>query len=190
MPGSVHTVRSSDELTDRSFPSSIEFPRAAGQMVVVAGKRDRHPVQSPTESYFPMDDRKLPVHTVSEIPNMLDESGHLRPLTRGAPGDRSPKPKSISDQGKEHDIARQKSQYYHEAFACRDTNSSSKGRVSRDSVVMAELRTNVIVSSIPQTNLAFANYLRRSKTNTPSWVTFPPTSAHAFNDLSLLSSSP
>ncbi|KAI9701169.1 MAG: hypothetical protein M1836_001838 [Candelina mexicana] len=143
MPGSVHTVRSSDELTDRSFPSSTDFPRAAGQTIIVQGKSDRYPVQSPTESFFPMDDRKLPVHTVSEISNMVYESEHLRPITRGAPGDRSPK--GISDRGDEQGLARQKSQYYHEAFACRDSNSSSKRRVSRDSVVMAELRTNVII---------------------------------------------
>ncbi|KAI9721818.1 MAG: hypothetical protein M1812_002154 [Candelaria pacifica] len=144
MPGSVHTVRSSDELIDRSVPSSFDFPRPVGQTINVSGKSDRHPVQSPTESFFSMDDRKLPVHNVSEIPNMVDESEHLRPITRGAPGDRSPK--GISDRGNEqHDLARQKSQFYHEAFACRDTNSSSKGRVSRDSVVMAELRTNVII---------------------------------------------
>lgn len=145
MPGSVHTISSSDETADHSFRSSLEFPRAAGQTMTGPRKSNRQPVQSPTESFFSMDDTKLPVHTISEVHDMVDSRDHLRPITRGAPGDSLPK--GMTDRGNERcDLTRQKSQYYQEVFAYRESNSSSKGRVSRDSVVMADLRTNVIVS--------------------------------------------
>lgn len=43
------------------------------------------------------------------------------------------------------ELAKKKSQYYDDAFAVRESNTSARERVHRESMVMVEVRTNVIV---------------------------------------------
>lgn len=66
-------------------------------------------------------------------------------VDRGAPGDAAllsmtqRKPEQVK-------LARQKSQFYSEVFAYRETMSTPRERVAKDSVISAVIVTNVIVS--------------------------------------------
>src|SRR5437016_14621169 len=67
-----------------------------------------------------------------------------RDYGRGAPGDAT-----IFAAGKtagQNELAKRRSQYYGDAFAQRESNTSARERVLKESVVMAEILTNVIVS--------------------------------------------
>jgi len=67
-----------------------------------------------------------------------------RNLERGAPGDQA-----IFSEGKtqeQRELARRKSQFYGDVFAYREPNTSARERISRESPVLADVRTNVIVS--------------------------------------------
>lgn len=46
------------------------------------------------------------------------------------------------------EMSKRRSQYYEDVFAYREPHLSARERISRDSMVVADLRTNVIVSSI------------------------------------------
>lgn len=68
-------------------------------------------------------------------------------LRRGAPGD--PSQTSIAKKTPEQVMAaKQKSQFYGEVFSYREPAASVRDRVGQDSVVTAEVKTNVIVSNI------------------------------------------
>ena len=69
---------------------------------------------------------------------------HMNSIERGSPGDGNISslvrrtPEDITQ-------SRQKSQYYSEVFAYRDPSATAKDRVSAASMIVAELKTNVIV---------------------------------------------
>lgn len=67
----------------------------------------------------------------------------MRDIDRGAPGDLAIFSERKTPEQKEY--ARRKSQHYNDAFACRESNSSARERVARESIVMADVRTNVII---------------------------------------------
>lgn len=69
----------------------------------------------------------------------------LRDVERGAPGDHAIFSANKTPEQKQ--MAKRRSQYFGDAFAYRESNTSPRERVSRESVVMVEVRTNVIVSS-------------------------------------------
>jgi hypothetical protein len=72
-----------------------------------------------------------------------EEKRLIRDLERGTPGDAA-----IFSAGKtpeQREISKKKSQFYGDAFAYRESNSSARERVLRESIVMADIRTNVIV---------------------------------------------
>lgn len=76
--------------------------------------------------------------------NDKDSASIMRDIDRGAPGD-----KSIFSEMKspsQREVAKKKSQYYQDVFAQRESNTSARERVARESFVMADVRTNVIVS--------------------------------------------
>ena len=79
------------------------------------------------------------IHPLQRPSNM-----HMNNIERGAPGDGS-LVKQAPEQG------RRKSQFYSEVFSVRDPdNTNVRDRVSGTSVIVAELKTNVIVRiSIP-----------------------------------------
>ena len=76
-------------------------------------------------------------------PRASQESRLMRPTLRGAPGERLKEPSTPQ----EKEVARKKSQYYQEQFAYRESNTSAKERITKDSMIMADVRTNVIVSA-------------------------------------------
>jgi len=66
-----------------------------------------------------------------------------RNLDRGAPGD-----KAISSQTKTpeaRELAKKRSQYYSDAFAHREPIASARERVTKEAMVMADVKTNVII---------------------------------------------
>jgi hypothetical protein len=77
----------------------------------------------------------------------MEERRITRPIDRGAPGDRA----IFSDNKtpEQRELAKQKSQYYGDVFAYREPNTSARERISRESMIMADVRTNVIVSALP-----------------------------------------
>jgi hypothetical protein len=97
---------------------------------------------SPAESEL-----NLPMSTKSAITKggfTKEESRIIRSIDRGAPGDQA----VFSDFKTEgqQELARRKSQYYRDAFAQREPITSARERISRESFIVADVRTNVIVS--------------------------------------------
>lgn len=75
-----------------------------------------------------------------------DKESTMRDIDRGAPGDRAIFADTKSPSQRE--LARRKSQYYSDVFAQRESATSARERVGRESIVMADVRTNVIVSTL------------------------------------------
>jgi hypothetical protein len=69
-----------------------------------------------------------------------------RDISRGAPGDASIFSATKSPEARE--LARKRSQYYSDAFAHREPIASARERVTKESMIMADVKTNVIVSLI------------------------------------------
>jgi hypothetical protein len=89
-----------------------------------------------------------PDATMSISPSAISKEQEriTRPIDRGAPGDQAIFSKSKTPE--QIQLARRKSQYYGDVFAYREPNSSARERICRESMVMADVRTNVIVSSL------------------------------------------
>jgi hypothetical protein len=96
---------------------------------------------SPADSDMSSHERPSSSHSACTT---TEESRLTRNIDRGAPGDRAIFSELKSPQQRE--IARKRSQYYEDTFAAREPSSSARERVSRDSMVVAEIKTNVIVS--------------------------------------------
>ncbi len=82
-----------------------------------------------------------PSQPAPDPPNRIEGKGHFSPdMSRGVPGDafgiRTPKEKELS---------KEKSQYYTEAFSHREPPSTPRERIHKDSMITAEIKTNVIV---------------------------------------------
>lgn len=75
-----------------------------------------------------------------------DNSRGMRNIERGTPGDAATFPDTKTPLQKE--LAKRKSQYYQDVFGQKEPTTSARDRVSRESIVMADVRTNVIVSSL------------------------------------------
>lgn len=82
---------------------------------------------------------------VGDAASDKDSSSGMRNIDRGAPGDRAIFSETKSPMQRE--VAKRKSQYYQDVFAQRESNTSARERVSRESIVMADVRTNVIVGT-------------------------------------------
>jgi hypothetical protein len=110
-----------------------------------------------------------------------EESRITRNIEWGTPGDHAI---SESQTPQQRELARKKSQYYEEAFATREPSGSARERVTKESLIYADVRTNVIVSTVhtPFHRMLTLLIFFRLKTNTPlSWIS-PTPSPHATND--------
>ena len=84
-----------------------------------------------------------PRQTTDCDPLKREERRVTRNVERGALGDAGIfSPDKTSER---RELAKKKSQYYDDAFAVRESNTSARERVHRESMVMVEVRTNVIV---------------------------------------------
>lgn len=74
----------------------------------------------------------------------MEDTSMTNDIDRGAPGDGA----VISTTNgtlQQQELRKKKSQFYTEVFSYREPHLSPKDRVYKDSVVTAEVRTNVIV---------------------------------------------
>lgn len=113
----------------------------AGQPFVVT-KRDQGLV-SPSQSTFSFPEEEQSVHAISSRDPMEDKVV-TQEIGRGTPGDGVPT-STPTRTPQEREIAKKKSQFYTEVFAYREPGLSPRERVYKDSVVTAEVKTNVIV---------------------------------------------
>jgi hypothetical protein len=72
-----------------------------------------------------------------------EERRTIRELDRGSPGDQAIFSERKTPEQKE--LARRKSQYYGDVFAHREPMTSARETITKESIVMADIRTNVIV---------------------------------------------
>lgn len=94
--------------------------------------------------------------------NTMEQRRITRDITRGSPGDEAISPHTKSPEQRQ--LAKKRSQYYEDAFAYREPQSSARERVSRESMIMADVRTNVIVGGLCFSHEAVLTG-RRYKTN-------------------------
>ena len=138
MPHSIGTHSAmSESQTSTSTSSSNAFPRPAGAMMLIPEQYDDQ--FSPARSIFSFEESpKLPT-----LNGFLDHSKTTRPITHGAPGEK--KDTDAVGQRAQNYGSRRRTQYYEEQFAYKDAAGSARERITKDSPVIAELRTNVIV---------------------------------------------
>lgn len=141
MPSSLTSGSISPGSSRVPTPTANDFPTPQGQIFTVT-KRDRGLV-SPVESSFSFRDEDSPIHALSAS-DLIDDRTMARPLVRGTPGD-SALALDADDDIQQTDVRRKKSQYYTEVFAYREPNLSPRERICKDSVITAEVKTNVIV---------------------------------------------
>ena len=77
----------------------------------------------------------------------MEEKTTGRPIDRGTPGESTYASINTGNQ-QQNELRRNKSQYYTEVFSYREPNLSPRDRISKDSVITAEIKTNVIVSTV------------------------------------------
>ena len=119
--------------------SADVFPRPTSQLVIASHEK----VPRLPDHEFG-DKEALLEHNTKPSVSPKGEKQVVRHVDRGAPGDAALA--AMVQRGPEDtDRARQRSKFYGEVFAYREANSSVKERVTRESMVMAELKTNVIV---------------------------------------------
>ncbi|CAF9918659.1 hypothetical protein IMSHALPRED_004369 [Imshaugia aleurites] len=140
-PTSLRSV-SPESAPDRvPTPTANDFPTPAGQIFTVT-KRDQGLV-SPAESAFSFFDEGSP-HAMSTS-NLMEERARSRPMERGTPGESTYTAINTGNQD-QNELRRNKSQYYTEVFSYREPNLSPRDRISKDSVITAEIKTNVIIT--------------------------------------------
>ncbi|KAH7361023.1 Tautomerase/MIF superfamily [Rhexocercosporidium sp. MPI-PUGE-AT-0058] len=135
MPGSVRTI----DATSQRYESNEEFPPVSKRRSSNLGSQIRLP-PSPAES-----DTAMRGESPGGSPSATIKEEHriTRHIDRGAPGDQA-----IFSEGKtpeRKELAKRKSQYYGDVFAYRESNTSARERVTKESMIVADLRTNVIV---------------------------------------------
>lgn len=136
------TGAESPNSVEQLSPPGNEFPRQAGQTLKVS-KRDNGLI-SPAKSTFSFNDDEPEPEPVSNLPDLFDKKQISQQITRGAPGDAALM--SMVQRNQEGtDLARRKSQFYSEVFAYREPNLSPREKICRNSVITAEVKTNVIV---------------------------------------------
>ena len=140
MPSSTRSRSISPESVRVPTPTANDFPIPAGQIFTVT-KRDQGLV-SPAESAFSFFDEPSP-HAMSTS-DLMDEKTIARPLDRSTPGESTYASINTGNQH-QNELRRNKSQYYTEVFSYREPNLSPRDRISKDSVITAEIKTNVIV---------------------------------------------
>lgn len=170
-------------------PTANDFPTPQGQIFNVT-KRDQGLV-SPAQSSFSFPDEEQP-HAISTPRETMEEQAMTKHLDRGSPGDGAIVA-ATNGTPQQQELRKQKSQFYTEVFSYREPNLSPKDRIYKDSVVMAEVRTNVIVCFQPHSLSTYGADQygnNRSKTSMTSCKTFHSSCLNGTKDLPLPSSSP
>ena len=132
------------KLAHRRTPTANDFPIPIGHTPGV-GKRDQGLV-SPTQSSFTFTDEDLHPHAIS-TPVTMPSSPIARDIDRGIPGEGGSRAPSVNEYTEQKELARKRTQHYADTLAVREPLMSARDRVHKDSVIMAEVKTNVIVRS-------------------------------------------
>jgi hypothetical protein len=104
------------------------------------------PHQTTTSARMSLSERKAVASKYPWILPQLTETHELmRPITRRPPGDNSIP--EVMTMGR-MELARRKSNYYDGAFSVNGAGNPRRERILGDSMVMVELKTNVIVSPV------------------------------------------
>ena len=140
MPGSIRSIRTIDATPLRYDPDKEPSVRTSKPLFINHASRSQisliqlPPSPADSESH----EMRAPTEPTAE------ERRLTRQIDRGAPGDGA----IFSDKKtpEQKDLAKRKSQYYGDVFANREPTTSARERISRESMIMADVRTNVIVS--------------------------------------------
>ncbi|KAH7417674.1 Tautomerase/MIF superfamily [Cadophora sp. MPI-SDFR-AT-0126] len=135
MPGSLRTI----DATSQRYESQDGTPLVNKKRISNLGQILLPP--SPAESDIAMREggpKGSPSATTRE------ERRITRHIDRGSPGDQAIFSERNTPERKE--LAKRKSQYYEDVFAYRESNSSARERVTKESMIVADVRTNVIVN--------------------------------------------
>lgn len=79
------------------------------------------------------------------VPGSLRDNEILRPLSRGTPTDDTRLARNLAETPRQRELARQRTQYFNEAFGLREPYHSSQQRVRQVSIVVVEVKTNIQV---------------------------------------------
>lgn len=147
MPGSIRTI---DATSQRDDPEEELLSRQSLQSSseqLVDQRKNRVPLiqllpPSPADSDIAMH-HDSPRGSPSATD--MEERRITRNIDRGTPGDQAIFSDAKTPEQKE--LAKKKSQYYNDVFASREPNASARERVTKESPILADVRTNVIVSS-------------------------------------------
>ena len=144
MPGSIGTI----DATSQRYDPIEESHSSPEQTFAVDGRKKDLPPQkfppSPEDS-----DSGIAMREASPEGSPSATTREERRITRniewGTSGDHA-----ISEPltPQQRELARKKSQYYEQAFSVRPSSGSSRERVTKESLIYADVRTNVIVSSV------------------------------------------
>ena len=141
MPGSIRTV---DVTSQRFDEPAGEFPIHTSEEVLL-DRRRRDLISQLQLPPSPADSVELKSDQMSSPSALVREEQRItRGINRGAPGDQAIFSDAKTPEQKE--LAKRKSQYYGDAFAYREPNSSARERISRESMITCDIKTNVIVS--------------------------------------------
>lgn len=134
-------------------PSTADrFPKRAGSVLKLS-RRDNG-IISPTESTFSFhDDEEPSINAISAGPDLIDEKQISRHVTRGAPGDAAlANMVKRNESTREGELAsKRNTQFYGEVFAYREPNLTAREKITKFSVITAEVKTNVIVRCVHKT---------------------------------------
>lgn len=93
---------------------------------------------------MPLSDRQVVANRHPwTLPQLTEIDELMQPITRGPPGDT---PKSAALTMSRAELSKRKTHYYEEAFLGRCIADTRREVLQSDSMVVAELKTNVIVS--------------------------------------------
>lgn len=141
----MHPDDASSNMTERHVSVADPSSQSTGQTLTVPGQENG--AASPFRSTFTFGKQDRHARRVSAGSDLADEDQIARPLKRGAPGDGALM--AMVQRGPEEtQQCRRKSSFYGEVFAYRDSVTTTRDRMARESVVMAEVTTNVIVRPV------------------------------------------
>ena len=169
----------SGKVAHRRTPTVNDFPIPSGHSFTVA-KRDQGLV-SPTQSSFTFSEEDQQPHAIS-TPCTMPSTPIIRDMDRGTPGEGGSRAPSVNGYAEQKELGRKRSQYFADSLACREPVMNFRDRVHKDSVIMADVKTNVIVRfpifSLHRVILMIFSYAR-SETSSCSLASFPSTSPSA-----------
>lgn len=150
MPGSIRTIDATSQRYDPvdSLPSSPEKEQTTTQNSTITSQI-RLPPSPPAEDDLPDLPKMREASPRSGSPatmSSISKEGRriTRDIVRGAPGDQAIFSNTKTPEQKA--LAKRRSQYFGEVFANREPIASARERIRRESPIMADVRTNVIVS--------------------------------------------